>query len=294
MEIPKTDKTETQEDVLQAALQELPEKLKPALAAQGVKVNEIHVTIGSSCAATCQALASGNVNLAFLPADSFAAVKGGKAILAAGAVCPAVTGTNPSRWTGSYGKAEKRGVGNRALLCTSETEYGRNLAGRVSSGKKLTWNELDHARWGVLGTDSLAGYQCPELWLEDHYDGSSIGNLSNVTAYDSEKELVAAASSGKIDLFPIQADTRGKYTSVWPKIQKQAVVIAVTKPLYTWVAAVSPEVQKRDGFARALLNAVRDIRTDDRQMRLIFGTDPYKIVKDTALDGMRQLQSEEE
>ena len=167
VEIPKTDKTETQEDVLQAALQELPEKLKPALAAQGVKVNEIHVTIGSSCAATCQALASGNVNLAFLPADSFAAVKGGKAILAAGAVCPAVTGTNPSRWTGSYGKAEKRGVGNRALLCTSETEYGRNLAGHVSSGKKLTWNELDHARWGVLGTDSLAGYQCPELWLED-------------------------------------------------------------------------------------------------------------------------------
>lgn len=282
-------RTEKNLGALQSALENLPDTLKGALAERNVKVDEIHVTVGSSASATCEALKAGGVDLAFLPADSFAALDGGKAILASGTVCPAAKGTDPADWNGNYGG--RRDVGSRALICAAATEYGKNLAERVSSGKTLTWEELDHARWGVLAQSSQPGYQCAELWLADHYKGMGLENLSGVKTYSSEKELVSAAAAGEIDVFPIQADTRSDYTAQWPKIQTQAAVLGVSGKLYAWVAAVSSKLGKNIRFQDALLDAVNAMEKKDPQAEQIFGADPYLSVKDSALDGMRRIQS---
>ena len=285
------NRTEDNLDALQSALKNLPDDLKGALAERNVKVDEIHVTVGSSASATCEALKAGGVDLAFLPSDSFAALDGGRAILASGAVCPAVKGSDPADWHGGYGG--KQDVGTRALICAAATEYGKNLAERVSGGDTLTWEELNHARWGVLAQSSQPGYQCAELWLEDHYKGMGLENLSAVKTYSSEKELVSAAAAGEIDVFPIQADTRSEYTAQWPEIQAQAAVLGVSGKLYAWVAAVSSKLEKNTRFQDALMGAVNAMEKKDPLAEQIFGADAYTSVKDSALNGMRRIQSGE-
>lgn len=58
---------------LARAVRELPEALKAALADQGVEAEAVGVSVGSSPAATAQAVSEGGVDLAFLPAEDLAA-----------------------------------------------------------------------------------------------------------------------------------------------------------------------------------------------------------------------------
>ena len=58
---------------LARTVRELPEALRTALAAQGVEAETISVSVGSSPAATSQAVSEGGVDLAFLPAEDLAA-----------------------------------------------------------------------------------------------------------------------------------------------------------------------------------------------------------------------------
>ncbi len=60
---------------LARAVRELPEALKEALAAQGVEVETVTVSVGSAPAATAQAVCEGGVDLAFLPAEDLASLE---------------------------------------------------------------------------------------------------------------------------------------------------------------------------------------------------------------------------
>lgn len=284
-------RTDDNLDALAKALGTLPQTLRSALKAQNVDVDAVRVTVGTSASATCEALKGGSVDLAFLPADSFALLEGGKAVLAAGAVCPAVKGSDPADWNGSYGGETSGSVGTRALICAGNSEYGKNLASRVSGGGALKWEELNHARWGVLAENSQPGYQCAELWLEDHYEGLGVKDLSSVKRYSTEKALISAAAAGEIDVFPIQADARKTYTAQWSEILKQAAVLGVSGKLYSWVAAASDNLESSTRFHAALADAVNALCKDDPTMTLLFGEASYVPVKDSALNGMRRIQT---
>lgn len=60
---------------LARAVRELPEALKAALADREVEAEAVSVSVGSSPAATAQAVREGGVDLAFLPAEDFAALE---------------------------------------------------------------------------------------------------------------------------------------------------------------------------------------------------------------------------
>ncbi len=60
---------------LSRAVRELPKALKAALAEQGVEAETVTLSVGSSPAATAQAAGEGGVDVAFLPAEDFAALE---------------------------------------------------------------------------------------------------------------------------------------------------------------------------------------------------------------------------
>lgn len=60
---------------LTQAVRELPEALKAALADQGVEAEAIIVSVGSSPEAMAQAVREGGVDVAFLPAEDYAALE---------------------------------------------------------------------------------------------------------------------------------------------------------------------------------------------------------------------------
>lgn len=296
---------------LAEVVREMPELLRTALAEQEVTVEEVKVTIGSSTAATVQALEEGTVDVAFLPAEDLARHE---------TAVPVILASGPLFWDQGEDLAAWRREpveaplvpGYRALICAAPTEYSKNLAER----EKLSWTELDHARWGVLDADSIPGHRAVDLWLADNYEGNTLEDLSDVTVYDSFDDLILAASDGEIDLFPMDECEREEWAERWTapaeqnKEQKKPGLghentiwedlpaVALTDWFYDMAAAAAPDrADLTDSrFTEALEAAVKalDVSTTyDRDAHLlaqdVFGRKHYGVAPEGALDATRRL-----
>ena len=293
-----------------AAANQLAGLLQEYLADGGVTVNEMAVSFGTSYTATAQALEQGGVQLAFLPAEALVSY-GGDAVPLLADAAPSLTrdSSDPRDWNGETKPAAGYTAGTRALLCAAPTEYGVNLAGRVASGKALTWDELDHARWGVLDSSSDGGYRCADLWLADHYEGSEISDLSQVASYGSYEDLLRAAAAGEIDVFPLRADARMDYADAWTReathsdqagvrgfgreasIWSEIPVLGVTDRLYSTAVAVTAGDAAVNGtlFQAALQDALQRIAQTRPDLMGTLGAARFAPVSSGDFDGLRRL-----
>ena len=240
-------------DAARAFADSLPE----AMAALGVKIGQVELSFSPSPAATAQALAEGGVDLAFLPAEDFLRAGGGLAILADGE--PDTSGTLVP--------------GERAEIVTAGTEYGRRLAARSDP----SWEELAHARWGVLGEESRAGYRCLDLWLCDNYEDNGIRDLPEVTVYGDWNALLQAAEAGDIDALPLKPELRTEELSL----------LAETEGIVAQVAAVREDaaLQSR-AIALALEAAVS--RLPEGQREALLGAKDFVTLPDGGLNAARR------
>lgn len=240
-------------DAARAFADSLPE----AMAALGVEIGRVELSFSPSPAATAQALAEGGVDLAFLPAEDFLRAGGGLAILADGT--PDTSGTLVP--------------GERAEIVTAGTDYGRRLAARTDP----SWEELAHARWGVLGQESRAGYRCLDLWLCDNYEDNGIRDLPEVTVYDDWDALLQAAEAGDIDALPLKPGLRTEELSL----------LAETEGIVAQVAAVREDaaLQSR-AFALALEAAVS--RLPEGQRDALLGAKDFVSLPDGGLNAARR------
>lgn len=184
----------------------------------------MQVTIGSSPAATVQALEAGTVDIAILPAEGFAGQETEAEVLLASG--PAA-GDSPL-WTD----------GNRGFsttLWTAPTDCGLELAGRMGKeGELPAWEELNRPRWGLLDRDSLPGRRAVDLWLSDHYEGRTTADLSNAAVYADFEALLQAAEAGEIDVY-----LRDAAKEEGPS-QTSSARLGETERFYDMVLAVSP------------------------------------------------------
>ena len=240
-------------DAARAFADSLPE----AMAALGVEIGQVELSFSPSPAATAQALAEGGVDLAFLPAEDFLRAGGGQAILADGT--PDTSGTLVP--------------GERAEIVTAGTDYGRRLAARTDP----SWEELAHARWGVLGQESRAGYRCLDLWLCDNYEDNGIADLPQVTVYDDWDALLQAAEAGDIDALPLKPGLRTEELSL----------LAETEGIVAQVAAVREDaaLQSR-AFTLALETAVS--RLPEGQREALLGAKDFVSLPDDGLNATRR------
>jgi len=295
---------------LSEAVREMPELLRTALAEQGVAVEEVEVTIGSSVAATVQALEEGTVDVAFLPAEDLARCETEVPVLLVSGPLFWDQGEDLAAWRREPVEAPLI-PGYRALICAAPTGYGKNLAERPS----LSWAELDHARWGVLEADSISGHRGVDLWLADHYEGNTLADLSDVTVYDSFDDLLLAASRGEIDLLPMEEVEREDWSEFWNApaepdkerdetglghertIWEDLPAVALTEWFYDRAAAAgSQEALTDERFTAALAECVRALTVSsgyDRDTHLLaldlFGRNSYGAAPEGALDATRRL-----
>lgn len=274
---------------LALAVRDLPEALRAALAEQEIFAEKVSVTIGASVSATAQALKDGGVDLAFFPAEEFAALERPPQLLLLAGAQDAAPGEDAAAWNGDLSDAPQV-VGETMLLCAAPTEYGKNLAAR----KAPTWNEISRARWGVLGEDSLVGRQAVELYLADHYEGDTTADLAHVAVYESFEALLQAAAQGEIDLLPLTAAERQRAAADWEQersasLWEEVPVLGVSSRLYTAAAAVSQAEKSLSSasFAKRLCAAVEQLQKTE--FGPFFGEHPYALAENAMLDPQRRL-----
>ena len=252
-------------DVIITGTKNLPELVKAEMANLGYDIDEVDITVGTSYDATGEAMAAGSIDLGWLPGGTYALYSDDvDVILTATRNGLSNDSTDPTTWNGEANATQKNGpqvTYYRSLIYATPSEYGRELADKVNAGEKLTWEDLDKAKWAVQKTSSSAGYIYPSMWLMENYDGKKISDLSNVTPSVGYADAFAQAAAEQFDIIVCYADGRRDYEKAWnlptdskdetgkagmgrtDSIWNELNVIGVTEGIYNDTVAISRESQ---------------------------------------------------
>lgn len=280
----------------------LKELLKKELAKEGYDVKNVDISVGTSFDAVGEALASGSADIGFLPGGTYVLYdKEVDVLLTATRDNLLKDSANPKDWNDGKetGRGTEQATSYKGLIIAGPTEKGKELAAKINSGQELTWEELNSAKWGVLGTSSSSGYIYPTLWLQEKY-GKGISDLQNVVQSDSYASSAARLASGQIDIMVGYADVRNDYAKKWTSdygrsedIFKETNVIGVTPDIYNDTISVSkssPIVD--DAFKEAFANAMMNIaKTDEgKEIIKIYSHKGYKKANASDYDKEREAQ----
>ncbi len=242
-------------DALMALGRELGGLLKDALAVQNVTVEDIHVTFGTSPAATADALAAGNVQIAWLGAQAY--------VDHADGITP-VLGVEAEE--GCY-------------LYAAPSDAGRALV------KDPTWEAISDLSWGLQQEYSLCGYWYPALYLADTHDGRTVEDLESVVFFDSFDDALAAAGEGRVDI--VAADA--------PVTQEGFTLLAEFSPVFAGAVAVTnaDETVASAAFREKLEAAVLSLCKTEPAQGLLrsCGQDACRAVTDEDFDALRRIGS---
>ena len=251
-------------DVIIAGTKNLPELVQAEMSKLGYDIDEVDITVGTSYDATGEAMSAGSIDLGWLPGGTYALYSDDvDVILTATRNGLSNDSTDPTTWNGEANATQKNGpqvTYYRSLIYATPSEYGKELAAKVNAGEKLTWEDLDKAKWAVQKTSSSAGYIYPSMWLMENYDGKKISDLSNVIPLDSGYGTAFSyAAAEQVDIIVCYADGRNDYEASWmlptdqqdetgkqgmgrsDSIWNELNVIGVTEGIYNDTVAISKE-----------------------------------------------------
>jgi len=302
-------------DVIIAGTANLPELVKAEMAKLGVDIDEVDITVGTNYDATGEAMSAGSIDLGWLPGGTYAIYsQNGEVavILTATRAGLSNDSEDPTTWNGDANKTLKNGpqvTFYRALIYAAPSEYGKKLAEKVNNGEKLTWEDLDGAKWAVQKTSSSAGYIYPTMWLMENYDGKKISALSNVIPIDSGYGTAFSyAAAEQVDVIVCYADGRNDYEASWmlptdqqdetgkqgmgrsASIWNEMNVIGVTEGIYNDTVAISKESPFYTDELKAALQDcfINIINTDEGKAIFdVYSHTGYAKAVDSDYDGAR-------
>ena len=300
-------------DVIIAGTKNLPELVQAEMSKLGYDIDEVDITVGTSYDATGEAMSAGSIDLGWLPGGTYALYSDDvDVILTATRNGLSNDSTNPADWNGEANATQKNGpqvTYYRSLIYATPSEYGKELAAKVNAGEKLTWEDLDKAKWAVQKTSSSAGYIYPSMWLMANYDGKKISDLTNVVPLDSGYGTAFSyAAAEQVDIIVCYADGRNDYEASWmlPTDQKDETgkqgmgrsdsiwnelnVIGVTEGIYNDTVAISKASQYyTPEIVEALQNCfINIINTEEgKAIFSVYSHTGYAKATDADYDGAR-------
>jgi len=295
--VPSKDPTE-----IVTATEPLKQLLQQELLKEGYNVADVEITVGTTYEAVGEALSAGTADVGFIPGGTYVLYDdGADVILTATRSGLNKDSENAKDWNDGQAtqKTTTQAVSYRGLVIAGPSQKGQELAKKVNSGEKLTWDDLNGASWAVMSSSSSAGYIYPSLWMQDNFK-KGITDLSNAVQSDSYGSSFARLASGQVDLLVTYADARTDYASKWTtdygrsnSIWAETNVIGVTKPIYNDTISVSKTSKIMDkSFKNAIQTAMINIaKTDDgKKVIAIYSHEGYKIAKSSDYDNERAAQ----
>ncbi|GGH85564.1 phosphonate transport system substrate-binding protein [Pullulanibacillus pueri] len=289
-------------DEIITATEPLKGLLKDELKKEGYKVDKVDINVGTTYEAVGEALSAGTTDIGLIPGGTYVLYDdGADVILTATRAGLSNDSDNAKDWNDNKPTkpTDEQATYYRALFVAGPSKKGQELADKVNSGKDLTWDDLNSAKWAVMGSTSSAGYIYPTLWLQDKY-GKSITDLKHVVQSDSYGSSMARLAQGQADIMVAYADVRRDYEDQWKKdfkrsksIWDETNVIGVTQPIYNDTISVSKKSSiMTDDFKKALQTAFINIAKTDEGKKVIavYSHEGYQKAKSSDYDGERDAQ----
>lgn len=276
--------------------------LKEHLGKDGYEVDNIEISVGTSYEAVGEALSSGSVDVGFIPGGTYALYDdGAEVILTAARKGLKPESEDPTEWNKNKPTTQSDQLVTfyRSMVLAGPSEKGRELAKKINSGEKLTWEDLNSAKWGVQSASSSAGYIYPTLWLKDNYGGKSISDLANVVQVKGYPAAMAQLASGQLDIIVGYSDARLDNVDKWSKewggkdIWADTDIIGLSSKIYNDTISVSKESEIMDeNLKKALQKAFIEIAKTEEGKKVIkiYNHEGYQEAKSADYDKEREAQ----
>lgn len=253
-------------DILLAGLSSLGDNIKTEMAKEGVIINNVDLTVGTSYSVVGEALSAGTVDVGFVSGGTYVTYDEECDVLLT-ALRQAINkdSLDPKEWNDGTEEAFTDDLTTyyRSVILAGPSAKGQELAAKVNAGEELTWEDLDGATWAVMGASSASGYIYPSLWLYNKF-GKQISDLSNVVQSDSYTTSMSRLAAEQVDILVAYAHIRAKLGPTWDtdlggtgNVYEQTAVLAVTDQIMDDTICVSknsPVVTEE--FKKAFGNAM--------------------------------------
>lgn len=276
--------------------------LTDQLKKEGYDVKNVDIKVGTSYEAAGEALSSGTADVGFIPGGTYVMYQdGAKALLTATRAGLNKNFADAAKWNDGKPteKTDKQVSTYRSIFIAGPSAKGQELAKKVNAGEKLTWDDVNSAKWGLSSTTSSAGYIYPSLWLNKGYN-KTVVDLKNTVTVDSYGSGMARLASGQIDIMPTYADARSDFAKMWttdyqqPKsIWEETNVIGVSQNIYNDTISVSKKSKiMTPEFEKALSDAFINLAKtpEGKKVIAIYSHEGYVPAKSSNYDGERAAQ----
>lgn len=206
--------------------------LKEQLNNRGYNISDVKLVVGDSYEAVGEALATGSVDMAYIPAGTYIKYEERGIKLLLTALHPGVSNNSydPIEWNQNKPTTitDQPVSVYQSLIVAGSTPTGKRLGEVVNSGNTPTFAELNQATWCVSSPTSSSGYLYPELWLKDNYQ-KTFADINKQVRIKGYGDSVNSLASGVCDISVGYADFRYDYQDSWPgNIWEDTNVIGVT------------------------------------------------------------------
>lgn len=276
--------------------------LKNELKKAGYEVENVDITVGTSYEAVGEGLVSGTIDVGFIPGATYVLYDDGAEVgLVATRKALNKSSDNPKDW--NDGKPSEhtgeKAISYKSIIVAGPSEKGRELSSKINNGEKLTWEDLNSAKWSVLGPNSSSGYIYPTLWLKENYD-KTIADLSDKVQSDSHGSSIARLASEQVDVAVFFGDARTGHEDKWQSdygrnksIWEETNVIGVTPSIYSDTVSFSKSSKiMTEEFKNAFKKAMIDIANTEEGKKIIsiYSHEGYEQASSSDYDNERKVQ----
>lgn len=282
--------------------------LKTKLVEKGfTNLTKVTVDVSATYEAAGEALDAGTTDVAFLPGGTYALYSADgniEVILASTRNGLDKDSSNAKDWNDgkATGPTENQVTFYRSIVVAGPSAKGRELAAKVNNGEKLTWDDLNSAKWGVQGATSSAGTVYPSVYLSKNYDGKIVTDLANHAPTGSYGNSLAGLASGTYDVVSMYADARRDYAADWistdeggfgrtKTVWEETDVIIVTPGIFNDTISISKKTVNK-ALKTALQETFIELAqtTEGKEIFAVYSHAGYAIVKDEDYDDARVAQ----
>lgn len=285
------------------ATEPLESMLIEELGNQGYTVDNVDISVGTSYEVTGESLASGSVDVAFIPGGTYVMYEEDGVELLLTATRSGLSKDSPNAIDWNDGEAtlptDEQVTYYRSLMVAGPSEVGQSLAETVNSGGDLTADELMDAQWCMESPTSSSGYIYPSLWLNENF-GITIADLPNQVQVNGYPDAISRLANGQCDIAPMYADARRDSEEDWTStysrdksIWEETNVIGVSDGIMNDTISVSENSDiMTDEFKEALKTSFINIGNTDegKDVIAIYSHEGYVEATPEDYDAEREAQ----